>query len=153
MIEPFAVLALILASQPAVPPGTPGPDPAYVARADQAHFWLPTMAEVQALDGKIKVPERMGGPIANFRRFYTGLYRNGHRVIALTLLEYVKSDQDDRVRIVEPKDVPAIADGGCMVMAWSKDLDTGVGSDLVCNASLPPPPPPPPQDSQGSSAR
>jgi hypothetical protein len=126
-----------------------GADPVSVGRDDQANFWTPSLSEVTRLDTALRVPERMGGPISRFNRLYTGVYRDGHRIL---VLEGFATTGQGTVRIVQPKDMPALADGGCQFLYWSKDLTTNAhGSDIVCGAYIPPPLPPPSAGSSGSA--
>ena len=125
--------------------------PVYVSRSDAGHGWKPTDVEAKAIDQRIDIPASAGGPISRFKRYYTGVYRGGHRVLVVTLIVGSwEPGEPGPLHIVPPEEMPEVADAGCDVIHMSLDTQTHVASALECNSSLfvpppPPPPPPPPQ--------
>ena len=110
--------------------------------ADQAHGWKPSRATVAVLERKLVVPLRMGGPTSNFDRYYTGVFRDGHKVVFLEMLGVDKRyPGSGEVHRSKPAEVPVFADGGCGVIRFSYDPSSGASSDMECNAELPGPPP------------
>ena len=132
------MLSLVLA---ALLSGSSAPD---LYRADGAHAWRPATSTVSLLERTIRVPKDMGGPLNNFDRYYTGLYRNGRKIVFVELLNLSERPPGQGVvHVARPGDVPMIADGGCSVIRLSYDPETKAFSDLQCNFDLRPPPPPP----------
>lgn len=127
----IALLATVLAAAPAD-----------LLMTDAQHGWIPDAGLVRRIEARLKVPERMGGPLTNFDRYYTGIFRNGRRVVFLELVNLARrTPGQGAVHVVAPPDVPAIADGGCAVVRFSYDVETRVASSLECNSDNPPPPP------------
>jgi hypothetical protein len=96
------------------------------------------------IESRLKVPDRMGGPSTNFERYYTGLYRSGHRVLFVELVNLTGIPPGTgKLRVVAAAEVPHIIHGGCGIIRFSYDVDTKQPSSLDCNFDEPPPPPPP----------
>lgn len=113
-------------------------DPNFLVRNDDAHSWRPDDSTVAMLESRLTVPDRMGGPLANFDRYYTGVYRNGHQVVVVELVNLLAHRSNPAsVHVVKPSEVPAIGDGGCGVITASYDLVTKQLSDAVCNFAVP----------------
>jgi hypothetical protein len=132
----FAPLALLLVQ-------AVSPEPADLRRDDDKNYWLPDAKLVAMIESRLKVPERMGGPSANFDRYYTGLYRNGHRVLLVELVNLAAIPPGTgKVHVSAAAEVPHIVHGGCGIIRFSYDVDTRQPSSLDCNFDEPPPPPP-----------
>ncbi len=124
-----------------------GGSPEFLVREDFGHGWEPTKVQVDWFDQQLAVPARMDGPKSNFDRYYTGVFRGGHRVLVVHLVKTTYRLQGvagvARFYIVKPEGVPQWADGGCDFVRLSYDEDTQTASDLVCNHDIGPPLPPP----------
>ncbi|MBV9929540.1 MAG: hypothetical protein JO013_01185 [Alphaproteobacteria bacterium] len=135
----FAPLAVLLAQ-------AINPEPTGLLRSDDTNYWLPGAKLVAMVERRLGVPDRMGGPLSNFNRYYTGLYRNGHRVLFLELSKFgALPAGSGKVQVVPPAQVPHIIHGGCDIIRFSYDVDARQESSLDCNFDPPPPPPQPHQ--------
>ena len=143
MLASAAVLAPLLA--PLLALAAAGLQAVDLGRADDSHSWRPAAADVARLERVVRIPEGMGGPLAQFDRYYTGVFRGGRRLVALELVNMEGVPPGGgRVRVVSPRQVPLIADGGCGVVRLAYDPATHELSAPVCNTELIPPPPPAP---------
>ena len=98
-------VALVIALS-ALPPGE-------LMMADRSHHWAPSRSLVQWLERRILVPPTMGGPLANFDRYYVGLYRGGRRVVFVKMVNVTtRPPGSSTVYVSKPSSVPALADFG-----------------------------------------
>ena len=96
--------------------------------------WTPTQADIVRLESGLKLPmaPTPSGALKDYARYYAGIVQNGHRMIRG---EFVAFDAAQRgsVHITSEDKFPVIMDGGCGVVNFVYDVQTGKTVSIGCN--------------------
>ncbi len=101
---------------------------AYASPQQTKDRWVPTLAEVQDLEGHLAKPDP--SQLANSTRYYYGYYENGSRVIRGEILAD-GIGRDNKIHIAPS--FPIIMDGACGVIRLSYDPAKHRVISLRCN--------------------
>jgi hypothetical protein len=107
-----------------------------VARDNQE--WLPDRTLVQALEGRITMPEG-AGPMVDYARFYSAEQRGTHRiVVGIFVINYPADTTGTNAvppgaYIVTRRELPAVLDGGCRVVTIQYDVELDSIRSVSCN--------------------
>jgi hypothetical protein len=105
----------------------------------QAETWSPDMQTIQKLEASLQpgdLPSRShaAGDLSVYARYYAGFTENGHKMIAGEFLRAPFGKGAAGVHVVQSrKDFPLIMDGGCGVINFVYDTDTGKMLAANCN--------------------
>jgi hypothetical protein len=103
--------------------------------------WHPTRAQIAAVESRIAMPQGAFGPLVSYARYYAGERRGGRRIIVGELVRLTKAPVSPPVlKIVPPRDLPALADFGCGVIRFTYDLRARASSRAECGGKTPRPP-------------
>jgi hypothetical protein len=110
----------------------------------QADSSTPTGDEIAFVETRIRLPDDAAGSLANYERYYAWTVGDdGKRIIYGELISVDllgarrPSDRIGRFHAVDERDMPTIANGGCGVITFYLDLDSGRRPALYCNAVTP----------------
>jgi hypothetical protein len=102
--------------------------------------WHPTRAQIAVVESRIVMPQGAFGPLVSYARYYAGERRSGRRVIVGELVRLTKEPVSPPVlKIVLPRDLPALADFGCGVIRFTYDLRARALSRVECGGENPAP--------------
>lgn len=73
---------------------------------------------------------QMASPLNTYVRYFSGEFMGGRRIVIGT---FVYDPQNADVRIVAPKQMPKILDGGCDIINLTYDVDQKQILTLFCN--------------------
>jgi hypothetical protein len=88
----------------------------------------PSKAELQAIESSVVLPPG-AEPVAAYARYYANISQGGHRIIRGI---YVFGDEA-RIVITTAEKLPAILDGGCVVVTIEYDVSTATFLQVSCN--------------------
>ncbi len=104
-----------------------------------AQAWSPDLSTIKKLEAGIQpgdFPGRSGipGNIEGYARYYAGDTDNGHRVISGEFLRLNFGEGAAGIHILsDRRKFPVIFDGGCGVINFVYDLDSGKILSVRCN--------------------
>ena len=100
------------------------------AFADESH-WMPSEGEISLIEKKIVLPHG-SSDLREYSRYYSGRTdKSGKYVIAVFVLD----GHEPGVKIVSPKKMPLVLDGGCTNIDLLYDVKKNLVVNLSCNGS------------------
>ena len=101
----------------------------------------PSHDEIAFVETRLRLPDDAPAPLARYERYYAWtLGDDGKRVIygELVFVDLMGAARPPnglgRTHAIDEKDMPAIANGGCGVITFYIDLNSGRRPALYCNA-------------------
>jgi hypothetical protein len=111
--------------------------PSALAQDDGSGHWLPERATIEQIEAKLTLPAG-ASPLNTYVRYYSGVTEQGRKIIRgvyLVVAVVRNAQQDSRpgIRIVVPRDIPEIDDGGCHQVNVEYDVASAAVTGIHCN--------------------